>query len=74
MLKSSTKTIAATLAATNLISVQAQDDHTERFEHKIQSAFTTFAKEDTLIHTSERETGRPTLHEEEPLNQRKDLH
>jgi hypothetical protein len=54
--------IAATLAAM----VQAQDsEHTERLERKITDAFTSFAKEDTVIHTSARETGRPVFHEDE---------
>jgi hypothetical protein len=60
--KMSRTAIAATFAALAL----AQDsEHTARLERKINDAFTSLAKKDTVIHTSARETGRPVFHEDE---------
>ena len=66
MFKSSTSAIVvATLAATSVVCASAQEDHTERLEKKITDAFTSLAKDDTVIITAERETGRPVLNDEE---------
>ena len=65
------KSTAATLVGFVATNGFAQEDHSEVLERKIVGAFTTFAKDDTVIYTSEWETGRPVTHEEESPDLRK---